>query len=345
MKNMKQNNNILKILIGGNHFSVSEICEKLEEKIPLPTLKRYISKMVIDNLLIKSGKGRSVKYQISNTGRINFRIDPHEYCMQEIDKRAGLEQYNFSLIEDLNNIFLENELIELQNATNEYTQKIKDISNVTHQKELERFIIELSWKSSRIEGNTYTLLDTEKLLKEGIEAVGKTKDEAIMIINHKNAFDFIYQNKNLFKEVSVSKIEEIHKILIKDLRVENNLRLSPVGILGSKYLPLDNQFQIREALEKLCKTIQYQKDPYSKALLMILGISYIQPFEDGNKRTSRLLGNAVLLAYGLAPLSYRAVDEEFYRESIMVFYELNSIIPFKSIFIDQYVFSTKNYLL
>jgi fido (protein-threonine AMPylation protein) len=342
---MKQFNDILDILMKKDSASVSEIFELLNSETPLPTIKRHVSKMLKEKLLIKIGKGRSVKYQISNIARINFEIDPHTYCLQEIDKRPGLKNFNFSLFDDLNNIFSKDELIKLQFASDEYAQKNNNISKITHQKELERFVIELSWKSSKIEGNTYTLLDTEKLLKEGIEAVGKTKDEAIMIINHKKAFDFIYQNKNLFKEISVSKIEEIHKILVKDLNVENNLRLSPVGILGSKYLPLDNQFQIREALEKLCEAIQKQNDSYSKALLIILGISYIQPFEDGNKRTSRLLGNAILLAYGLAPLSYRAVDEELYRESTLVFYELNSIIPFKNIFVDQYIFSTKNYSL
>ncbi len=183
------------------------------------------------------------------------------------------------------------------------------------------------------------------MLKDGIEAKGKTKDEAIMIINHKKAFDFIYKNREIFKNISISKIEDIHKILIKDLYITNNLRSKPVGVLGSKYRPLDNKFQIKESLEKLCKTVSKMTDAYSQALMLIIGISYIQPFEDGNKRTSRLIGNAILLGYGMAPLSYRIVDEEKYRESVMVFYELNSILSFKNIFFEQYIFSTENYLI
>ena len=78
-------------------------------------------------------------------------------------------------------------------------------------------------------------------------------------------------------------------------------------------------------------------------MIALLGISYIQPFEDGNKRTSRLMANAILLAHGCAPLSYRSVDEGEYRDAIFAFYELNSIIPFKKIFIGQYDFAAKNY--
>ncbi len=87
------------------------------------------------------------------------------------------------------------------------------------------------------------------------------------------------------------------------------------------------------------------KSPYAKALLTLLGISYIQPFEDGNKRTARLMANAILLAHSCAPLSYRSVDENDYREAMLVFYELNSIMPFKKIFIDQYMFAAENYLV
>jgi len=341
-------NEILEFLIKGGVFSVSEIYEYIitKEVKTAVSVKRLLSKLVVQGFLIKSGKGRSVKYQISTLGRLNLEIDIEKYCSIEVDKRVGLRDYNFELFDSLpESFFSKEEIKELDSASKKYHKKILNVSEVIHKKELERFVIELSWKSSKIEGNTYTLLDTEKLLKDGIEAKGKTKDEAVMIINHKNAFDFIYKNKNMFKEVSVSKIEDVHKILIKDLGVTNNLRSNPVGVLGSKYKPLDNKFQIEESAEKLCKAISKMADVYSKALFLIIGISYIQPFEDGNKRTSRLMGNAILLTYGLAPLSYRIVDEETYRESVMVFYELNSIASFKKIFFEQYIFSTENYLI
>ena len=347
LKNKKTIQDIFSILVKGNFFAVSEIYDFISKKdsISLVTVKRLLSKMVTEEILIKVGKGRGVKYQLSTFGRLNFEIDATEYCKTETDKRFGLNSFNFFIFDNIISIFDNQEVAEMNKATNKYNDKTKNVSETLHKKELERFIIELSWKSSKIEGNTYTLLDTERLLNDGIEATGKTRDEAIMIINHKKAFDFIYQHRDLFKDISVSKIEEVHKILVKDLGVINNLRSKPVGILGSKYRPLDNSFQIREAMEKLCTAISKLNDSFSKALLLIAGISYIQPFEDGNKRTSRLLGNAILLAYGSAPLSYRMVDEEKYREAIMVFYELNSIVPLKRIFFDQYIFSTENYLV
>lgn len=129
-------------------------------------------------------------------------------------------------------------------------------------------------------------------------------------------------------------MEELHAILVKDL-----------SVVGSAYRPLDNIYQIAEAVEALGRVISKISAPCAKALIALLGISYVQPFEDGNKRTARLAANAVLLAYGLAPLSYRSVEEDDYREAMLVFYELNSIMPFKKIFIDQYKFATQNYAI
>ncbi len=166
-----------------------------------------------------------------------------------------------------------------------------------------------------------------------------------MILNHKKAFDFIYQNREDFKELNIKNLENIHTLLVKDLNIENNIRSKPVGVLGSIYKPLDNQYQIREAIENLSGVVSKMQDGYAKALLALLGISYIQPFEDGNKRTGRLMANAMLMAYGLSPLSYRSVNEESYREAMLVFYELNSLVPFRKIFIDQYDFSARNYLI
>ena len=116
-----------------------------------------------------------------------------------------------------------------------------------------------------------------------------------------------------------------------------------VGVTGSTYTPLDNQFQIREALEAVVETANAMTDAYSRALLLLASISYIQPFEDGNKRTARLMANALLVAHRLAPLSYRNVDERDYRKAVLCFYELNTITPLKDILTDQYLFSAETY--
>lgn len=138
-------------------------------------------------------------------------------------------------------------------------------------------------------------------------------------------------------------MEELHAILVKDLNVRFGLREKLVGVIGSKYQPLDNVHQIKDAIEALSALISKMQTPYAKALIALIGISYIQPFEDGNKRTARLMANAVLLAHKLAPLSYRSVEENEFREAMLVFYEINSIIPMKRIFIEQYNFAARNY--
>lgn len=240
-------------------------------------------------------------------------------------------------------IFTENELRKLEDATHKYKKRTVDLSPAIQKKELERLVIELSWKSSRIEGNTYTLLDTEKLILENKEAPGHSKNETHMILNHKDAFNYIRSYSSQFKIVTRKNLEKLHSVLVKDLNVNLGLRSKPVGITGSIYRPLDNVYQITEAVNELSEAMLRMETPYTKALLALLVVSYIQPFEDGNKRTSRLMANAMLISHSLSPLSYRSIDEEEYRNAMLVFYELNSIVPMKKIFIDQYEFATQNY--
>lgn len=343
----KNEQNLLFLFLRKGALSSSQVHAEManfQEPTSLVTVKRSLSRMARKGILIMTGSGRSTSYDISVLGRIFAEIDAHTYCSIEPDRRYGLKRYNPDLLSALSsNIFIEEELKTLNEATAIYEQRTKDLPPAIQKKELERLIIELSWKSSKIEGNTYTLLDTEKLILENKEAPGHDKKEAQMILNHKDAFNFIHENSARFKTVTKKNLEELHAILIKDLSVGAGLRKKPVGITGSLYQPLDNIYQITEAVEALGRAISSQSSPYAKALIGLLGISYIQPFEDGNKRTSRLMANALLFAHQLAPLSYRSVEESEYREAMLVFYELNSVIPFKRIFINQYDFSAQNY--
>jgi len=338
---------ILLLFLKQEFLSSSQVHEELTnsgEEMSLVTVKRELSQMTAGRLLVAKGAGRSRGYRIGIPGRIFADINAHEYCAMEPDKRYGSEKFNFELLPGLpSDIFLEKELKTLEDATNEYVRRTKDVSAVIQKKELERLIIELSWKSSKIEGNTYTLLDTEKLILENKEAVGHDKKESVMILNHKDAFNFVLKNADDFRILTRNNMEKLHSILIKDMSVNAGFRKNPVGVTGSKYRPLDNIYQIQEAVDELSLAVSRMEIPYAKALIAQLGISYIQPFEDGNKRTARLMTNALLLAHGCAPLSYRSVDENAYREGMLVFYELNSVVPFKSIFIDQYEFAAKNY--
>ncbi|MFA5827183.1 MAG: Fic family protein [Candidatus Paceibacterota bacterium] len=311
----------------------------------LATLRRDLKELSISGFLKQIGKLKNTRYELTVLGIIYNPINAHDYCAIDLDKRNGGTQYNFSLFEKFpENIFSKEEIIKFTEATKLFKDKSQNASRTIQQKELERFVIELSWKSSKIEGNTYSLLDTELLLKEGIKAPGHTESEVTMILNHKKAFQYILSFKEKYKNPNIRLIEDVHRLLTEGLGVSFGLRSKPVGVTGSVYVPLSIPTQIDEALRDLCKAIEKLETPYEKALLALLGISYIQPFEDGNKRTARLFANAILLAYDSAPLSYRNVDEINFKESILVFYEKNSIISMQKIFIDQYLFACKNYL-
>lgn len=338
---------VLSILLRRGALSSSDIHAELQttgDERALVTVKRILSEMTKAGLLLVKGAGPATSYGISSLGRLVADVDAKAYSADEPDKRYGLESFNFDLLPSLPaEVFLDSELKKMESATAEYRKRTSGIPPAIQKKELERLVIELSWKSSKIEGNTYTLLDTEKLILEQKEAPGHSKAEAVMILNHKAAFEFIHENKRAFQTLSRSNMEELHALLVKDLSVGFGLRKKPVGVLGSKYKPLDNIHQITEAVESLALAVSKMETPCAKALVALLGISYIQPFEDGNKRASRLMANALLLAHDSAPLSYRSVDEVEYREAMLVFYELNSLIPFKRIFIEQYDFAARNY--
>ena len=337
---------ILTLLKNSENMSSSEIHTQLNDTVALVTVKRELAELLALGYIQPVGGGRSVRYILEPHGRIFLPIDTHSYITVEPDIREGvLETYMFDIWDSVpNTLFSVPELSALERATRDYQEKSSTSSLASHKKELERFVIEMSWKSSRIEGNTYTLLDTELLLSEGIVSKKNTKEETQMILNHKKAFDFTIEQTQLFSNgISMSLIETVHTLLTNELLQEKGFRKSSVGVTGSRYMPLDNHYQIKEATEKLIAKINSIQDPYSKALLTLVGISYVQPFVDGNKRTARLLANALLMSKKCAPLSYRNVNEVHYRESLLTFYEQLSIVSMKEIFIDQYLFATKTY--
>jgi Fic family protein len=130
-----------------------------------------------------------------------------------------------------------------------------------------------------------------------------------------------------------------------DLLRTFGLRKHAVGITGTRYQPLDNMHQIREALEKLIVSVNHNINPFAQALISMVLLAYIQPFEDGNKRTSRLLGNAILLANDICPLSFRSINEAEYKKAMIIFYEQHSLHYFKQLFIEQFKFAVEHYFL
>jgi Fic family protein len=183
------------------------------------------------------------------------------------------------------------------------------------------------------------------LIKDGIPAVGKSKDETIMVLNHKKALDFSEENRELFSsDLTIQTVIELHKILAEGI-IDPGLRESLVGITGSAYRPIDNKFQVEEELRRLCEVINEKQDVFTKALLAFTYICYIQPFNDGNKRTARILANAILYANDSFPLSLRAIDVNTYKLAILAFYELGTLGNVKKVFIDQAKFAADNYAI
>lgn len=338
-------NTIIDYLKEHPQSSSKDIYEAMASMGAYATIKRDLAYAVASGYIVVSGQGRGSRYSISPTFNLLYTIDIDSYFSKEIDDRDINESYNFDLIDSLatTSIFNSEELEYLNSKQAIFTENVSKLSPVEYRKEMERLGVDLSWKSSQIEGNTYSLLETERLLLEKETAAGKSKDEAVMLLNHKDALDFILDNPDYLSELSVAKIENIHSILVKELAVDRNIRNRRVGITGTNYRPLDNEFQIREALEQMCTLVNGRQNIFDKALLILLLISYIQPFNDGNKRSARIVSNAMLIANGYCPLSFRTVDSIDYKKAMLLFYEQNNLSTFKQIFIDQFAFAVKTY--
>ncbi len=337
---------IINFIKENGESSSKEIFDGVSSNYSYATIKRILQHLVTDNLLNTKGKGKGTKYIISSAYTLIEPIDIEKYYEKEIDERTIKESFNFQIIKDVlskHSIFTNNELLKLSEFQNLYINNISQLSESEYKKELERLAIDLSWKSSQIEGNTYSLLETERLLKDKETASGKTKEEAAMLLNHKDAIDFIIENPDYLHPLSVSKIEDTHSILVKELAVERNLRKKRIGISGTNYKPLDNEFQILEALTNTCELINKKNNIFEKALLTLVLISYIQPFMDGNKRTARIVSNAILMNNNHCPISFRTVDSIDYKKAMLLFYEQNNISSFKEIFINQFEFAVKTY--
>ncbi len=270
----------------------------------------------------------------------------NDYFSKEVDERQIQTGYNFDLIPKVLsnvNLFTEHEMLELNALQAQFSKNYGSLSDDQKRKEMERLGIDLSWKSSQIEGNKYSLLETEKLLKEKKTASGKTKEEAIMLLNHKDALDFIVAHPDYMEHLTIAHIEDIHSLLIKELGVDRNIRTRRVGITGTNYRPIDNEFQIRKALQQTCDLVNARSNIFEKALFVLVLLSYIQAFNDGNKRIARITSNAILIANGYCPISFRTVDSVDYKKAMLLFYEQNNVSAFKQIFIEQFKFAVETY--
>ena len=211
---------------------------------------------------------------------------------------------------------------------------------------LERLLVDLSWASSRMEGNTYSILETERLIRFGQEASGKDRKDVVMILNHKEAIEYVVDN---LAEITISRsdIFNIHALLadglLTDPAMAGRLRRMPVGISFSSYQPLDDLFAIKEEFDVLVEKAAAITDPFEQSFFLLVHIPYLQAFEDLNRRTSRVSSNIPLLKSDLAPMSFLTMDDAAYIDGLIGIYELSNVSLLREAYIDCYLASAENY--
>lgn len=210
----------------------------------------------------------------------------------------------------------------------------------------QRLLIDLSWNSSRLEGNTYSLLETEQLFHAGHSGNAQLSNEAVMILNHKAAIEFLLESTT---EAGFDRrtILNLHALLTADLlrdpAAEGALRTDPVGIGKSSYLPPAIPALIETLFETILAKAREIQDPFEQAFFAMVHLPYLQPFIDGNKRVSRLAANLPLFQRNLAPLSFVDVSEADYTDAMLAIYELNDIRILREVFIQAYERSAQRY--
>lgn len=204
---------------------------------------------------------------------------------------------------------------------------------------LNRLLIDLAWNSSRLEGNTYSLLDTQRLIERGEEADGRAQTETQMILNHKDAIEFLVGAAD---DIGFNRytILNLHAMLANNLlhdpAAAGRLRHIAVGIEGSTFLPLEAPQLIQECFDQVLATAAAIHDPFEQSFFVMVQLPYLQPFDDVNKRVSRLAANIPLIRGNLAPLSFADVPKALYTEAMIGVYELNRTELLRDVFVWAY---------
>jgi len=211
---------------------------------------------------------------------------------------------------------------------------------------LNRLLIDLSWSSSRLEGNTYSLLDTRELIESGTAAAGKDAKETQMILNHKAAIELLVESA---EEIGVNRftITNLHALLsdnlLEDPRNAGRLRTTPVAIGASTYLPTAIPQLVEEMFSRLIDLGSAIQDPFEQSFFLMVHIPYLQPFVDVNKRTSRLASNIPLVRRNLVPLSFLDVPEQPYIDGLIGVYEMNRVELLRDVYVWAYERSARQY--
>jgi Fic family protein len=293
-------------------------------------------------LVVQAGAARATTYAITPRGRGRLSIDLAAYR-----RRPPAERASFTTLQPAFFGLFEGSVPPVVRARLglDRPRQLAGASSAAQRRELQRFVTEFAWKSSAIEGNTYDVFETEALLTEGILAPGHPKFEAVMIRNHAVAFEHVWQDVGRYRTLDREQVTDLHRLLVQGLDVPFGLRDQPVGISGTVYRPPNSADELDRAFTAVLDRINGLAEPAEKALACLTLVPYVQPFTDGNKRTSRLLANAVLLAHDYPPVSFFTADETTYKASLVLFYEQGILGNFRSLVTEQLAYSAERYFV
>jgi Fic family protein len=308
------------------------------------TLHRALARLAEEGKILVEGKASATRYVATDEGRFFLPFDAGKNLRTPQDERRVLP-FSADTADALADcrLFTEEELAELNTADALHRRKHSALTPGIRAREEERLIIDFAWKSSAMEGSKYTPVEAETLLKDGIPAGRKSIEDARMILNHSKAVKLVLSHPENWEEMSAAGAVFLHGILTEGMNVASGIRRQGVGLTGTNYRPLQTEGELLAALDRALSAVNRVRSPFQKALMLLLLISYIQPFEDGNKRCARMLANAALLCAGCCPLSFRTTSSGSYREALLLFYETRSLTAFKKLFIDAFLFSAKEY--
>lgn len=346
--------------------------EQIEANLTVPpnrrTLQRWLNALITQARVHREGQGRAVKYRlgqivsatahittkssVSAHAEIQIPFSPQAKAVEaHVRQPLMLRQpvgYNRAFLDDYrpnetwylpqavrDELLLQGQAVATSEPAGTYARQIAG-----------RLLIDLSWNSSRLEGNTYSLLETERLLSVGEAATGKDALDAQMILNHKEAIEFLIDSASDigFNRYTVLNLHALlSDNLLDDPTASGRLRSIAVGIGQTTFLPLEGPQRIAECFDQILDTAAAIRDPFEQAFFAMVHLPYLQPFEDVNKRVSRLAANIPLIQRNLCPLSFVDVPQSTYISAMLGIYELNRIELLHDVFIWAYKRSCARY--
>jgi Fic family protein len=345
-------------------LSRTSIAADLTKKVSTRTLQSRLRYLADHGRVLVEGQSHAVLYRLAMPGGIPGEKKEEERQQdllplskeaKEIQKLVSQPLTNRMIVgykRDFLDSYRPNETAYLTKRDREHLQDLGTVpisnqpAGTYARKIMDRLLIDLSWNSSRLEGNTYTKLDTKRLIDFGKEAEGKDRIEAQMILNHKDAIEFLV---NAADDIAFNRytLLNLHGLLAHNLlsnsQAEGRLRFIEVGIEQSSFQPLAIPQLVEECFVQILDTAQAIKDPFEQSFFIMVQLPYLQPFDDVNKRVSRLASNIPLIKCNLIPLTFLDVPRDLYTQATLGVYELNRVALLRDVYLWAYQRSAERY--